>query len=74
MIESALNYLMASIGKSRLVEGLYTRDILEYPEEAVREAIVNAVAHREYAAQHQLRFHHPAQQALTVAFRFTQIR
>ncbi|MBI1766461.1 MAG: hypothetical protein HYR56_34065 [Acidobacteria bacterium] len=49
MIESAFDYVMASIRKSRMVEGLYTRDIPEYPEEAVREAIVNAVAHRDYS-------------------------
>lgn len=49
MIESAFDYVMASMRKSRMVEGLYTRDIPEYPEEAVREAIVNAVAHRDYS-------------------------
>ncbi|MDD2851439.1 MAG: ATP-binding protein [Desulfuromonadaceae bacterium] len=40
---------MASIRKGSLIEGLYRRDIPEYPEEAIREAIVNAVAHRDYS-------------------------
>jgi ATP-dependent DNA helicase RecG len=49
MIESAVNYVMASIRKSSLIEGLWRKDIPEYPEEAVREVIVNAVAHRDYS-------------------------
>ena len=49
MIERAVNHVLASIRKSSLIEGLYRRDIPEYPEEAVREAVVNAVAHRDYS-------------------------
>lgn len=49
MVANAVNYVMASIRKSSLIEGLLRRDIPEYPEEAVREAIVNAVAHRDYS-------------------------
>ena len=49
MVESAGKYVMASIRKSSLIEGLYRRDIPEYPEEALREAVVNAVAHRDYS-------------------------
>lgn len=49
IVQGAVNYVMASIRKSPLVEGLFRRDILEYPEEAVREAVVNAVAHRDYS-------------------------
>ncbi|MEQ8226300.1 MAG: RNA-binding domain-containing protein, partial [Candidatus Eremiobacterota bacterium] len=40
MVESTVNHIMASIRKSSLIEGLWRRDIPEYPEEAVREAIV----------------------------------
>lgn len=49
MIDSAVRHVMVSIRKSSLIEGLYRRDIPEYPEEAVREAVVNAVAHRDYS-------------------------
>jgi ATP-dependent DNA helicase RecG len=50
MVEAVVNYAMASIRKSSLIEGLLRRDIPEYPEEAVREAVVNAIAHRDYSA------------------------
>lgn len=49
MIEGAVNHILATIRKSSLIEGLWRRDIPEYPEEAIREAIVNAVAHRDYS-------------------------
>jgi len=49
MIEDAYNHVMASIRKSSLIEGLWRKDVPEYPEEAVREAIANAVAHRDYS-------------------------
>ena len=49
VVERSVNHVLASIRKSSLIEGLYRRDIPEYPEEAVREAIVNAVAHRDYS-------------------------
>ena len=48
MVESTVNYIMASIRKSSLIDGLLRRDIPEYPEEAVREAVLNAVSHRDY--------------------------
>lgn len=49
MMEGAVNHVMASIRKSSLIEGLWRRDIPEYPEEAVREAVANAIAHRDYS-------------------------
>ncbi len=49
MVEDAVNHVMASLRKSSLIDGLWRRDIPEYPEEAVREAVVNAVAHRDYS-------------------------
>ncbi len=33
-------------------EGIYRKEILEYPEEALREAIINAVIHRDYIGAH----------------------
>jgi len=49
MVESAVNYVMASMRKSSLIDGVFRRDVPEYPEEAVREAVINAVAHRDYS-------------------------
>lgn len=49
MVEGAVNHVLATIRKSSLIEGLYRRDIPEYPEEAIREAVVNAMAHRDYS-------------------------
>jgi len=49
IIDRAVIHVMGSVRKSSLIEGVYRRDIPEYPEEAVREAVVNAVAHRDYS-------------------------
>jgi len=49
MVEEVVDYALASMRKSSLIEGLLRRDIPEYPIEAVREAVVNAVAHRDYS-------------------------
>ncbi|MFZ4440533.1 MAG: ATP-binding protein [Syntrophales bacterium] len=49
MVESAVNHVLAGIRKSSLIEGLLRRDIPEYPAVAIREALVNAVAHRDYS-------------------------
>jgi len=49
MIEQAVRHVMSAMRKSSLIDGLYRRDIPEYPEEAIREAIVNAIAHRDYS-------------------------
>ena len=49
MVDDTVNYVISRLAKSSLIEGLFRRDIPEYPEEAVREAVVNAVAHRDYS-------------------------
>lgn len=50
MIEEATRRVIVNMRQSTLVEGLFHRTMLEYPEEAVREAIINAVAHRDYSS------------------------
>lgn len=50
MVERTVNHILANIRRSSLIEGLWRRDIPEYPEEAVREAVINAVAHRDYSS------------------------
>lgn len=49
IVETAVNHILAHIRKSSIIEGLYRRDVPEYPEEAIREAIANAIAHRDYS-------------------------
>ncbi|MCI0694401.1 putative DNA binding domain-containing protein [candidate division KSB1 bacterium] len=49
IVDSAVNQVLANIRKSSLIEGVFRQDIPEYPERAVREAIVNAIAHRDYS-------------------------
>ncbi|MDO8690161.1 MAG: ATP-binding protein [Dehalococcoidia bacterium] len=49
VVGNAVNHVLATIRKSSLIEGLWRRDIPEYPAEAVREVIINAVAHRDYS-------------------------
>ncbi len=49
MVARAEIYVMTAMRKSALIEGMFRRDIPEYPQEALREAIANAVAHRDYS-------------------------
>ncbi|HMA34954.1 MAG TPA: ATP-binding protein, partial [Chloroflexia bacterium] len=49
LIENATNHLLASIRKSSVIRGLRRTDTPEYPLEAVREALINAVVHRDYS-------------------------
>ena len=49
MLSEAETYIMSAMRKSSLIEGMFRRDIMEYPRESVRESIANAVAHRDYS-------------------------
>jgi ATP-dependent DNA helicase RecG len=49
MVAQAETYVLSAMRKASLIEGMFRRDIPEYPREAVREAIANAVAHRDYS-------------------------
>jgi ATP-dependent DNA helicase RecG len=49
MIDAAKAYILAHVRSRTLVTGLFRQDIPEYPRAAVREALLNAVAHRDYS-------------------------
>jgi len=49
MVEAAYTYILKTMRKSTLVNGLYHQEIPEYPSAAVREALLNAVMHRDYS-------------------------
>jgi ATP-dependent DNA helicase RecG len=50
MIDAAEAYILAHVRTRTLVTGLFRQDIPEYPRAGVREALVNAVAHRDYSS------------------------
>ncbi|WP_340695723.1 ATP-binding protein [Hydrogenobacter thermophilus] len=48
-LEKSLNILMTKYLISKTTfEGIYRKEMLEYPYEALREAIINALIHRDY--------------------------
>lgn len=49
MIEEAVAAVLRNTRTGARIEGLYRRDVHEYPLDALREALVNAVMHRDYS-------------------------
>ncbi len=48
LIEGAWNFIWSEMAVSAVVNGLEREERYEYPQFAVREAIVNAICHRDY--------------------------
>ncbi len=51
LAEDAMTRLRQRMARRSVVAGAGRRDVYEYPEEAVREAFVNALAHRDLSAR-----------------------
>lgn len=50
-VEQAVQAVARNLRTAHIVEGVRGADVLEIPEEVLREAIVNAVTHRDYSRQ-----------------------
>lgn len=53
LVDDAEQFIYRHMKVGRRIEGFMGVDYREYPEEAVREAIVNAVVHRDYSRRGQ---------------------
>jgi ATP-dependent DNA helicase RecG len=51
LLDSARGIVFEKLSKRAVVEGFVRQDLFEYPEFAYREAIVNAVGHRDYSLE-----------------------
>ncbi|WP_044026774.1 ATP-binding protein [Corynebacterium glutamicum] len=49
MVQEAMTAIKRNLRVRRVVEGLSGKDVLEIPEEVLREALANAVLHRDYS-------------------------
>src|SRR5262249_19556590 len=49
MVKQAETYVLGAMRKAVLIDGVFRREIPEYPREALREALANAIAHRDYS-------------------------
>jgi len=54
--EDALNFVMKHIERSVTVKGTERVEKFEYPPEAIREAITNAICHRDYQINSMFRY------------------
>lgn len=50
LLEPALKALQRNMKRGAVVKGLFREDLWEYPETAIREALVNALVHRDLSA------------------------
>ena len=49
--EKAIKYIMEHNRTVSTIAGIYRQDMLQFPETAVREAVLNAVVHRDYSRE-----------------------
>lgn len=48
-IEETIAFFKKNVKRGAKIEGLYRKEEYEYPETAIREAVVNAICHRDYS-------------------------
>lgn len=48
MFENAITYLKSHLNTEYIIKGGPREELLELPEEALREAVINAIVHRDY--------------------------
>ncbi|HEX8391249.1 MAG TPA: ATP-binding protein [Longimicrobium sp.] len=51
VVVEAMRTLKRNMQRRGIVQGLYREDLWEYPETVLREALVNALGHRDYSPQ-----------------------
>ena len=51
MIETTRAVILQKLSKQAVLEGFVRRDVPEFPEFAYREAVINALAHRDYSLE-----------------------
>jgi len=49
LLRQGTNAILRNLQRRAVIEGLFRRDVWEYPVEVLREALVNALAHRDYS-------------------------
>jgi ATP-dependent DNA helicase RecG len=49
LLRQGMNAILRNLQRRAVVQGLFRRDVWEYPVEVLREALVNALAHRDYS-------------------------
>lgn len=49
MIKHAEIHVLGAMRKAVLIDSVFRREIPEYPQEALREALANAIVHRDYS-------------------------
>jgi len=48
-IEETIAFFKKNVKRGAKIEGIYRKEEYEYPETAIREAVVNAICHRDYS-------------------------
>jgi ATP-dependent DNA helicase RecG len=49
LVQQGIDAIERNLQKRAVIQGLFRQDVWEYPLEALREALVNALAHRDYS-------------------------